>query len=171
MVARTRKQFDSDEVRANTRSIQSIVTRHPRSKRSIARFDHNEGCDDGRTTLQFDCDEGRPNDSVVRDDDREPLHRPRGCSRTKSVIVRMITNAQVWLRRWSHDLSSSVAMRIASECLERKDSRESASSITTMVARTIKFVRDDDRERSHRLRGCSRMKEFDCDNGRTSFQA
>ena len=33
----------------------------------------------------------------------------------------MITNAQVWLQRWSHDLSSSVAMTIMKDYFDRED--------------------------------------------------
>jgi hypothetical protein len=79
-------------------------------------------------------------------------------------IARMLANEGVRLRRWSHELSSSVAMMIASASFDREDDREPevrlrreslgrTSSVATMVARTSiamiiatsQFGRDDDR--------------------------
>jgi len=63
------------------------------------------------TTGQFDCNDGHINDRVPLRPwiANEPLHLSWGCSQTSSTIVIMIKNAQVWLQRWSHNLSSLVA--------------------------------------------------------------
>jgi hypothetical protein len=97
--------------------------------------------------------------------DREDNHELEVRSNVKIYCSVHLQRSAHWYER-----ARSAVTMIVSECLKRKDSCERASSIATMVTRTIKLVCDDDREQLHGLQGCLRTKEFDCDDGRTSFQ-
>ena len=109
-----------------------------------------------------DCDEDRKRvrrsqEFVDRDDDRERI--PRSQARTSTFDRDSARNRAHLLRRGSHDNNLSIAMRIASNYIDRDESRERAGSVTTMFATN--------HASSNATRVARNSSMFDCKEGRS----